>query len=134
MTHTPTAYQFRTTLDLPYEAAIERVTDALKAEGFGVLTKIDMQATLKQKLDVNFRRYVILGACNPNLAYQALQTELEIGLLLPCNVVVYEGDTEQSSIVSIVDPIAMLGVVVNPTLDAVASEARARLQRVAATL
>lgn len=134
MTHTTTAYQFRVTLDLPYEAAIERVTDALKTEGFGVLTKIDMQATLKQKLDVDFRRYVILGACNPHLAYQALQTELEIGLLLPCNVIVYEGDTEQSSIVSIVDPIAMLGVVVNPTLDTVASEARARLQRVAATL
>lgn len=135
MTHTTTStYQFRTAVDLPYEAAIERVTDALKAEGFGVLTKIDMQATLKEKLNADFRRYIILGACNPNLAHQALQTELEVGLLLPCNVIVYEGDTAQSSIVSIVDPIAMLGVVTNPTIDAVASEARTRLQRVVDSL
>ena len=131
---TQTAYQFNKTVDLPYEAAIEQVTAALKDEGFGVLTTIDMQATLKQKLGADFRRYVILGACNPQLAYQALQNDLEIGLLLPCNVIVYEGDSDDRSVVSIVDPQAMLGMVENPALDVVATEARARLQRVAATL
>ena len=104
----------------------------MKEEGFGILTEIDVQETLKKKLDVNFRKYVILGACNPPLAYQALQTELEIGLLLPCNVIVYEEDG--GSVVSIVDPIAMLGVVENPALDPVAQEAQTRLQRVIETL
>ena len=131
---TQIAYQFNKTVNLPYEAAIEQVTAALKDEGFGVLTTIDMQATLKQKLNADFRRYVILGACNPQLAYQALQNELEIGLLLPCNVIVYEGESADRSVVSIVDPQAMLGLVENPALDAVATEARARLQRVAAAL
>lgn len=128
MTHTITDYAFRTKLNLPYEQAIEKVTAALKAEGFGVLTEIDVKATLKKKLDVDFRRYVILGACNPKLAHQALNSELEIGLLLPCNVIVYEEDG--GSVVSIVDPIAMLGVVGNPALDAIATEARTRLRRV----
>ena len=128
MTKKITGYAFRTRLDLPYEQAVERVTAALKDEGFGVLTEIDVKATLKKKLDADFRRYVILGACNPPLAYQALQTELEIGLLLPCNVIVYEEGG--GSIVSIVDPISMLGVVEIPELDPVANEARARLHRV----
>ncbi len=132
MTLTITDYAFRTKLDLPYEEAVEKVSAALKEEGFGILTEIDVQETLKKKLDVNFRKYVILGACNPPLAYQALQTELEIGLLLPCNVIVYEEDG--GSVVSIVDPIAMLGVVGNPALDPVAQEARTRLQRVIETL
>ena len=132
MLKTSTEYAFRTRLDLPYEEAVEKVTAALKEEGFGILTEIDVQETLKKKLDVNFRKYVILGACNPPLAYQALQTELEIGLLLPCNVIVYEEDG--GSVVSIVDPIAMLGVVENPALDPVAQEARTRLQRVIETL
>jgi len=123
-----TDYAFRTRVDLPYEAAVEKVTAALKEEGFGVLTEIDVQATLKKKLDVDYRRYIILGACNPPLAYRALQTELEIGLLLPCNVIVYEADG--GSVVSIVDPNAMLGVVDNTELLAVAEEARAKLQRV----
>jgi uncharacterized protein (DUF302 family) len=129
-----TQFQFRTTVNLPYDAAIERVTAALKDEGFGVLTSIDMQATLKKKLGVDFRRYVILGACNPHLAYQALQDELEVGLLLPCNVIVYEGDNKQCSVISIVDPQSMLSVVENPALDTLAQEARTRLQRVAAAL
>lgn len=130
MTQLLTDYGFRTHTNLPYEQAIEKVTAALKDEGSGVLTEIDVQATLKKKLDVDFQKYVILGACNPILANQALNIELEIGLLLPCNVIVYENE-QGGSTVSIVDPITMLGVVVNPALDTIANEARVRLQRVA---
>ena len=119
-------------LDVPYDTAVEQVTAALKTEGFGVLTEIDVKATLKKKLDVDFKRYVILGACNPPLAHQALQNEPEIGLLLPCNVIVYE--TETGSHVSIIDPLSMLGFVKNPALDPIADEARDRLERVAAAL
>ena len=122
-------YGFSTTLAVPYETAIEQTTAALKTEGFGVLTEIDVQATLKKKLDADFRRYVILGACNPVLAHQALQSELEVGLLLPCNVIVYETGDGQST-VSIVNPLAMLGVVDSPELTEVANEAQTRLQRV----
>lgn len=122
----------RVRLDAPYEEAMERVTAALKAEGFGVLTEIDVKATIKKKLDADFRKYAILGACNPPLAHRALSTELEIGLLLPCNVIVYEEDG--GSVVSIVDPISMLGVVNSPALKPVADEARARLERVAKAL
>jgi uncharacterized protein (DUF302 family) len=128
-----TDYGFTTTLNVPYEEAIEKTTAALKEEGFGVLTEIDVKATLKKKLDADFRRYIILGACNPSLAYQALQTELEIGLLLPCNVIVYETEEGQSTL-SIVDPVSMLGVVESPTLDSIANEAKTRLQRVIKTL
>lgn len=128
MTKTVTDYAYRTKLNLPYEQAVEKITAALKEEGFGVLTEIDVRATLKKKLDADFRNYVILGACNPALAHQALNTELEIGLLLPCNVIVYEENG--GSVVSIVDPISMLGVVENPELSPVADEARTRLQRV----
>jgi len=132
MTKTITDYALRVRLDLPYEQAIEQVTSALKEQGFGVLTEIDVKTTLKKKLDADFRKYVILGACNPPLAYRALSTELEIGLLLPCNVIVYEENG--GSVVSIVDPISMLGVVDSPGLEPVANEARARLQRVAKAL
>jgi uncharacterized protein (DUF302 family) len=125
-------YSLKVQLDLPYEQAVEKATAALKEEGFGVLTEIDVKATLKKKLDADFRKYVILGACNPPLAHRALNTELEIGLLLPCNVIVYEEDG--GSLVSIVDPISMLGVVESPELEPVASEARARLGRVAEAL
>lgn len=128
MTKTITDYALRVRLDLPYEQAIQQVTAALKEQGFGVLTEIDVKATLKKKLDADFRKYVILGACNPPLAYRALSTELEIGLLLPCNVIVYEENG--GSVVSIVDPISMLGVVDSPGLEPVANEARARLGRV----
>ncbi|MEE8390158.1 MAG: DUF302 domain-containing protein [Anaerolineae bacterium] len=128
MTKTITDYALRTRLDSSYEQAVAHVIGALKQEGFGVLTEIDVQATLKKKLDADFRKYVILGACNPSLAHQALTADLEIGLLLPCNVIVYEED--DGSVVSIVDPISMLGVVENPELEVVAQEARARLQRV----
>lgn len=125
----PNDYGFRTKLNVPYEAAIEQATTALKEEGFGILTEIDVKATLKKKLDQDFRRYVILGACNPNLAYRALQNELELGLLLPCNVIVYETD-EGESMVSVVDPLAMMGFVDNPALNQVAEEAKERLSRV----
>lgn len=121
-------YGFSVSLPVPYEEAVERVTAALKAEGFGVLTEIDVRATLKQKLDVDFRRYIILGACNPPLAYQALQADLDVGLLLPCNVIVYEEDG--GSVVSIIDPISMLGVIGTPGLNPIAEAAREKLRRV----
>jgi uncharacterized protein (DUF302 family) len=119
----------RLTLDVPYETAIEKTTAALKEEGFGVLTEIDVKATLKNKLDVDFRRYVILGACNPKLAYQAFQNELEIGLLLPCNVIVYETEPGQCA-VSIIDPLSMMGVVHSRPMEEVAQQAREKLDRV----
>lgn len=119
-------------LAMPYEEAIPHVTAALKEEGFGVLTEIDVKATLKKKLDVDFQKYVILGACNPVLAHKALSTTLDIGLMLPCNVIVYEQDGQ--SVVSIVDPILMLDVADHPELSDVADEAKARLQRVTTAL
>lgn len=128
--HTTVDYGMRVHLAMPYEEAIEKVTAALKTEGFGVLTQIDVQATLKQKLDVDFRRYIILGACNPSLAYRAFSTELEIGLLLPCNVIVYADEGGEGSLVSIIDPIIMLGMGINPSLSAVGEEANTRLRRV----
>ncbi len=121
-------------LDAPYEAAVEQVTAALKEQGFGVLTEIDVKATMKKKLDVEFQKYVILGACNPPLAHRALSAEPAIGLLLPCNVIVYEDEAQGGSVVSLVDPIAMLGFVDNPALAPVAQEARTRLEKVAAAL
>jgi uncharacterized protein (DUF302 family) len=112
-----------------FDAAVERITGALQKEGFGVLTKIDVRDTLKKKLDVDIRPYVILGACNPSLAHQALSAEAQIGLLLPCNVVVRE-DPAGAVIVSIADPRAMFAVVDNPGLMPVVDEADRRLQRV----
>jgi uncharacterized protein (DUF302 family) len=132
MSKTQSDYAFRVELPLSFEQAVERVTTALQTEGFGVLTEIDVKATLKKKLNAEFRKYTILGACNPPLAQRALQEELEIGLLLPCNIIVYE--TDDGSTVSIIDPIAMMSFVENPELDTVASEASTRLQRVIASL
>jgi uncharacterized protein (DUF302 family) len=131
-TITQSAYGFGTQVALPFDQAVERVTELLKEEGFGVLTTIDVQGTLKQKLGVEFRRYVILGACNPPLAHRAFQAELEIGLLLPCNVIVYEEGA--GSKVSFMDPASALGVVRSEGLQPVAEEARERLQRVAGKL
>ncbi len=120
-------------VQLPFEQARERAIAALKAEGFGVLTEIDVKATLKQKLDKDFQSYVILGACNPPLAHRALSADLDVGLLLPCNVVVYETGVNESMI-ALVDPITMLSVLPNPELGPVAQEARTRLERVAEAL
>ena len=109
--------------------ALEKVIQGLKDEGFGVLTQIDVKDTLKNRIDVDFRKYAILGTCNPPLAHRALTADLGAGLLLPCNVVVYEDDG--GSVVAIIDPISMLGIIHKPDLMAVAEEARARLERVA---
>ncbi len=123
-----TKYAFGAKVGMPYEQAVSRVKELLQAEGFGVLTEIDVKKTMKQKLDAEFRKYVILGACNPTLAHRAFGVELEIGLLLPCNVIVYEDDG--GAIVSILDPIAALGVVGNERLEPIAQAARDRLERV----
>jgi len=123
-------YGFETTLsDTNYDDAVRRVTDELEKEGFGILSEIDVSATLKKKLDVDFRRYMILGACNPSLAYRALGVEPQIGLLLPCNVVVQEAPTG-TVIVSIADPRAMFALVDNSAVAQVAEEADERLRRV----
>ncbi len=122
------AYAFRREVEGTVPEVRERVIAALKEEGFGVLTEIDMKATLKKKLGVDVRPQIILGACNPPLAHQAVQKEPEIGLLLPCNVLVYENEAGKT-VVSVVDPEVMLGVVENPELTPIAAEAKARLQR-----
>lgn len=129
---TRSKYANRVRLNIPYLQAIERVTQALKDEGFGVLTEIDMRATLKQKLDADLRPYIILGACHPPFAQRTLNTDLEAGLLLPCNVVVYEDNG--GSVVAILDPIRMIGVAENPDLQPIAVEAKQKLDRVLAAL
>jgi uncharacterized protein (DUF302 family) len=120
-------------LNLPYAQAVQKTTDALKAEGFGAQPQIDMQTTLEDQLEVDFRRCVILSGCNPPLAHRALSATLDVGLLLPCNVTVYEeGD---GSVVAAVDPLEMFGVLKeDPVVHEVAVEARTRLQRVIASL
>lgn len=127
-------YGLKTTVDAGYEDAITRVTAALKDEGFGILTEIDVQATLKKKLDVDTRRYVILGACNPNLAHKAMQVEPDVGLLLPCNVIVYETDAAGKTVVAIFDPNLMFKITGNDILDAISCDARERLERVITSL
>jgi uncharacterized protein (DUF302 family) len=128
-------YGFSKTVDVPYAEAVEKVQAALKAEGFGVLSEIDIKEKLKEKLGVDFRRYIILGACNPPLAYKTLQEEINIGLLLPCNVIVYDADERGKSVVAAIDAKAMLSVVgSNPTLDAVATEVNEKLKRVVGQL
>jgi len=127
-----TTYGFGTSLHLPYDEAVQRVKDALKSEGFGVLTEIDVRKTMREKLGVEMEPYIILGACTPPLAHRALEQEPDIGLLLPCNVVVRaEG---AASRVDIADPHAMLGIVGNEQIGPVADEAKQRLERVIAAL
>ncbi|GMR20821.1 MAG: DUF302 domain-containing protein [Gammaproteobacteria bacterium] len=123
------SYGFNTTVKDNFENVVSRVTDALKEEGFGVLTEIDVQATLKAKLDVDGRPYKILGACNPQLAHKAITAEPDIGLLLPCNVVVRE-EEDGSINVGFMDPVSVLGLVNKPELESLGAEVKSRLQRV----
>lgn len=123
---TPTTIGMKTILHTTYDDAIARTKEALKAQGFGVLTEIDVRATMKAKLDVEFRPYIILGACNPKLAYHALSANPEIGLMLPCNVTVSDMGNGQME-VAMIDPIAMMTVVEHPDLPAIATEAKALL-------
>ncbi len=128
-------YGFSKAVDIPYAEAVEKTRAALKEEGFGVLCEIDIKEKLKEKLGVDFRNYVVLGACNPPLAYKTLQQEINIGLLLPCNVIVYEADEAGKSVVAAIDAKAMLSVIGdNPTLDAVTAEVNERLKLVVAQL
>jgi uncharacterized protein (DUF302 family) len=122
-------YYFSKTLNTSFDAAIARVTDELKKEGFGILTEIDVKETLKKKLDVDFRKYRILGACNPPFAYQALQAEDKIGTMLPCNVIVQELEGGQVEVAAI-DPVASMAAVPNLYLGDVAKQVRAKLKKV----
>ncbi len=122
-------YYFAKEVELTFEEALVRVTDELKQEGFGVLTEIDVKATIKKKLDKDFRNYRILGSCNPPFAYQALLSEPHIGLMLPCNVVVQEGENGKT-LVSAIDPVASMQAVENETLGEIAEEVRVKLQKV----
>jgi len=123
------SYYFSKTIKLSFDEAVAKVTDELKKEGFGILTDIDVKATLKKKLDVDFRKYMILGACNPPFAYQALQAEDRIGLMLPCNVIVQE--KEDGAIeVSAIDPIASMQAVKNEKLAAVGAQVQAKLKKI----
>ncbi len=126
-------YGFSKTVGLSYDEAITKVTEELKKEGFGVLTEIKVTETLKKKLGVDFRKYRILGACNPPLAHRALTKELELGLFLPCNVIVYEND-QGGTVVTAIDPIVSLWRSDNPELEPIAKEAAEKLQRVITAL
>ena len=128
-----TRYGLRVEIPVSYEQAIERATAALQAQGFGVLTTIDVKQTLKQKLDRHFRKYVILGACNPRLADRALHAELEVGLLLPCNVIV-RAEADGRTTIGFMDPEAVLGMVDKPEVHALGKEVRERLLRVCKAL
>jgi len=122
-------YAFSTVLNTSYEEAVTKVTDALKEEGFGVLTEIDVKATLNKKLDKEFRKYVILGACNPPYAYRSLEADLDVGLLLPCNVIVYETD-DKKAYVAAINPVSALEIIKSRELRSIAGEVSERLKRV----
>ena len=127
------SYHISKRLEKDFDQVVSEITEALAAEGFGVLTEIDVELTLKKKLDVDFRPYRILGACNPEFAYQALQAEDKIGTMLPCNVIVQQ--TEDGAVeVSAVDPIASMQAIENPELEGIATEVRTRLERVIAAV
>ncbi len=126
-------YGYSKTLDNTYEDALVKVTEELKKEGFGVLTEIDVKETLKKKLGVDFKKYKILGACNPSLAYRALSQETELGLFLPCNVIVYENE-QGKTVVTAIDPIVALSRIESPQLEPISKEVSIRLQKVIASL
>lgn len=130
MVEQTTRYGLGTTVELAYADAVERVREELAKEGFGVLSEIDITAALKSKLGVDFRPYVILGACNPPLAHQALSAERDIGLLLPCNVIVYAADEPGRSVVAAMDPVEALALTGNAALAPLAEEVKERLTRV----
>ncbi|CAN5848480.1 MAG: DUF302 domain-containing protein [Gemmatimonadetes bacterium] len=134
MVEQTTRYGISITVALPYDQAVERTREALATEGFGVLSEIDVAATLKKKLDVDFRPYIILGACNPPLAHQALTAERDIGLLLPCNVIVYAADEQGRSVVAAMDPAEALSLAGNAALVPLSEEVKSRLQRVLASI
>ena len=123
------SYYFSKTVDLPFDDAIQKATEGLKKEGFGVLTEIDVKATLKKKLDVEFRNYKILGACNPSFAYQALQSERMIGAMLPCNVIIQEAEDGRTEVAAI-DPVASMQAIQNPNLGEIAGTVRSKLKSV----
>jgi uncharacterized protein (DUF302 family) len=125
-------YGFSKTTNLLYEQAIVRVTEELKKEGFGILTTIDVKETMKKKLNLDFPKYVILGACNPPFAYQALQTEEELGLLLPCNIIVYEKAGKTT--LAIFDPMVITTMIENSAIMKIAQEMKTRLERVFAAI
>jgi uncharacterized protein (DUF302 family) len=129
-----TSYGISTTVALPFDQALARTREALASEGFGVLTEIDVTATLRKKLDVEFRPYIILGACNPPLAHRALQAELDIGLLLPCNVVVYASDDPARTVVAALDPVKALSLSGNEAVQPIAEDVRGRMRRVVASV
>lgn len=126
------AYTKSTTVDAPFDDVIPAVSDALADEGFGILADIDVQTTLKEKIDVEIDQYRILGACNPPLAHEGLSQEPDLGALLPCNVVVYEPADDDAIVVSAVDPQALIGVTENPALDSIATDVAERFDRVLA--
>jgi uncharacterized protein (DUF302 family) len=130
MVQQTTEYGLSVEVALPYDRAVERTREELGKEGFGVLTEIDVKATFKKKLDEEFRPYVILGACNPPLAHRALTTERDIGLLLPCNLVVYSSDDPERSVVAALDPVKQLGMAGIEALEPVAQDVRGRMERV----
>ncbi|MEE8372473.1 MAG: DUF302 domain-containing protein [Dehalococcoidia bacterium] len=127
------SYYFSKTLDLSFDEAVVKVSEELKKGGFGILTEIDVKETLKAKLNVDFRKYRILGACNPSFAYEALQTEDKIGLMMPCNVIVQETPDGRIEVAA-VDPVASMSAVANPKLRGVAEEVRGKLKDVVASL
>ena len=123
----PISYGYGRSVDMSFEQAIERVSDTLKEEGFGVLFRVDIHEKMKEKLGVDFKNYAILGACNPGIAYQSLQMEPNLGLLLPCNVVVYEDDGK--TVVAAIDAKKMLSIVGNPALEEAAGQVNEKIQR-----
>jgi len=122
-------YAFSTVLETSFEDAVDRIKDALKEEGFGVLTEIDVKTTFKKKLNKDFRKYVILGACNPPFAFRTLETDLDVGLLLPCNVIVYETD-EKKAYIAAINPVSALKVIKKENLKQIAKEVSGKLEKV----
>ena len=129
-----TRYGIKRVVNMSYEDAIVRITETLKAQGFGILTEIDVKATLKKKLNQDFTKYIILGACNPPLAFKALSEELDIGLLLPCNVTVYERPADKKTVVAVVDPQSMVEVTGRKDLEPFAAEVRGKLEAALAAI